>query len=169
MLKNDIDAIQPVITELINISIRTSNFPNKWKTAIVRPLLKKKGLDLIHENYRPVSNLSFLSKVLECVILDQINEHCSKHCLLPTYQSAYRKNFSCETALVRVFDDILWNMERGEILMMVCIELSAAFDTVDHDVLYSVLSNQFGMQDSALAWIWSYLQPRGFKVNCNGT
>ena len=94
---------------------------------------QKVGLELICMNYRPVSNLSFLSKLLEKCVLLQFNTHCTEN-NLPGYQSAYREHFSCETALVKLMDDILCNMEGKELKALVAIDLSAAFDTVDHDV-----------------------------------
>ena len=84
----------------------------EWKITIIRPLLKKLGLTLIHSNYRPVSNLPFLSKVVEKVIQDQFRSHCANHRLIPDYQSAYHANYSCETALLKIVNDILWTMER---------------------------------------------------------
>ena len=87
-------------------------FAKTWKVAVIKPLLKKIGLDLIPQNYHPIINLSFLSKVLECCVLNQFDHHCSKYGLMPEYQLAYRKNFSCETALVKIMNDCLWNMEK---------------------------------------------------------
>ena len=86
-------------------------FAKTWKVAAIKPLLKKIGLDLIPQNYCPVSNLSFLSKVLEHCVLNQFDQHCNKFGLMLEYQSAYRKNFICETALVKIINDCLWNME----------------------------------------------------------
>ena len=79
----------------------------EWKVAIIRPLLKKLGLTLIHSNYRPVSNLSFLSKVVERGVLDQFRSHCVNHRLIPDYQCAYHANYSCETTLLKIVNDIL--------------------------------------------------------------
>ena len=77
---------------------------NRWKTAIIKPILKKAGLDLICKNYRPVSNLSFLSKILEkCALLHTFNNHSTVNNLLLDYQLAYREHFSCETALVKPY------------------------------------------------------------------
>ena len=89
-------------------------FASKWKTAIVHPILKKAGLDLILSNFRPASNLSFISKVVEKVVLTQFNKHYSTHRLIPDYQSAYRANYSCETALAKIVNDILWAMEQKQ-------------------------------------------------------
>ena len=119
-------------------------FVPQWKSAIVRPLLKKSGLELILKNYRPVSNLNFLSKLLEKVALEQFLGHCETRELFPSYQSAYRKHYSCETALIKLTADILLNMDNKRVTALAAIDLSAAFDTVDHLVLSKVLSTNFG-------------------------
>ena len=165
ILKQIISSIITPITNLINNSLENGVFANKWKTAIIKPLIQKAGLDLICKNYRPVSNLSFLSKILEKFALLQFNNHCIVNKLLPDYQSAYREHFSCETALVKLMDDILWNMEAQQITAVLVIDLSAAFDTVDYDVLLDVLNNRFGLDGKTQDWIDSYLRPRKFKVN----
>ena len=122
----------------------------QWKTSVVRPLLKKAGLDLVNSHYYPVSNLNFLSKVLEKLTLIQFNDHCTKCQLYPDYKSAYHKYRSCETALIKVMDDILWNIEVRQVTAVACIDLSAVFNTVDHAVLLDVLRVKFGITDSAL-------------------
>ena len=165
LLKQILPAVLPVITRIVNMSLQDGKFADKWKVAVIRPLLKKPGLDQVLPNYRPVSNLSFLSKVLEKCALKQFNAHCSEHHLLPDYQSAYRENFSCETALLKLSNDILWTMEKQEITAIAAIDLSAAFDTVDHEVLLNVLQTNFGIEGKAHAWFSSYLQPRFCRVN----
>ena len=90
-------------------------------------------------NYRPLSNLSFMSKVAEKVILMQFTRHCGGNKLLPAYQSTYRKKHSCETSLVKLVDDLLWAMEEQLVTAVVILDLSAAFNTVDHDLLLDVL------------------------------
>ena len=98
-------------------------------------------------------------------MLHQFIQHCDDGNLLPDYQSAYRKNYSCETALVGILEDILWAMERQRVTAVVAIDLSAAFDTVDHDILLDVLTKRFGVKNNALNWFDNYLRPRGLKVN----
>ena len=83
------------------------------------------------------------------------------------YQSAYRKNYSCETSVIKVVNDILWNMENGKITALVTIDLSAAFDTVDHEILLAVLDKMYGIKEKALDWYSSFLQDRKFKVCIN--
>ena len=84
----------------MNLSLSHGVFAESWKTSIVKPLVKKVGLKLIFKNYRPVSNLKFLAKLVEKCMLLQFNEHCSLNSLLPSYQSAYRKFYSCKTSLL---------------------------------------------------------------------
>ena len=101
------------ITKLVNLSLAEEVFASQWKIALLKPLLKKIGLDIMEKsNYRPVSNLSFLNHLVEKCVLVQFNKHCADNTLLPNYQSAYRANYSCKTALVKMVNDILWGMER---------------------------------------------------------
>lgn len=99
--------------------------------------------------------------------MDQIVEHWESNDLLPDYQSAYRKNRSCETVLLKLVNDLLWSFEEGEVSGLVAIDLSAAFDTVSHSTLLDVLGKHFGMRDTVNEWIGSYLRPREMKVVTN--
>ena len=141
--------------------IRFGVFPNTWKKTIVRPLLKKSGLETVFKNYRPVSNLNFISKLLEAAVLTQLQDHLYSQKLIPQYQSSY---FSTETLLVKLVDDILNGMESQEVTALVALDLSAAFDTVDHDLLLVILKSHFGVDGTPLAWIKSYLDHRSFQV-----
>ena len=165
LLKKLIPCIIKPITHLIHTSISSGVFVANWKTAIIRALLKKPNLDLKTKNYRPVSNLSFLSKLLEKCVLVRFNNHRKDNNLMPSHQSAYREHHSCETAPVRLINDLLWSMEKQWVTALVAIDLSVAFDTVDHTVLLKVLQQNFGVKGKVLNWIDTYLRPRGFKVN----
>ena len=135
-----------------------------WKTSILHPLIKGTNLPTAYLSYRPVSNMPFLSKVLEKAALGQFQSHCQNHGLIPTYQSAYCKDHSCEMAIARIMDDLLTTMEDGEVSCMLSMDLSAAFDTVDYGILDSVLEDSFGVSGNALHWFNSYLSPRWCKV-----
>ena len=103
--------ILPVNTSIINLSLQSGYFPEVWKEAIVTPLLKKFGSDSSNfKNQPPVSNLSYVSKLTESAVADQIQSHLAKNNLYPVFQSAYRKLHSTETALVKAHSDILTNM-----------------------------------------------------------
>ena len=148
----------------MNVSLEQGVFPDSWKMAIIRPLLKKLGFELITSNYRPVSNLSFLSKVLEKVVLARYNNDCDRHNLIPSFQLAYRPKHSCERLMVKLVNDLLWSMERKEATAVAVIDLSAAFDMVDHNILINLLHETFGIGDKALRWFQSYLENRYCKV-----
>ena len=122
------------------------------------------GLERIFKNYRLVSNLNFISKLLESTVLIQIQDHLYNQNLLPQYQSSYLVNFSTETLLMKLMDDILKGMESQEVTALVALDLSAAFDTVDHDLLLGILKSHFGIDGISLAWIRSYLNNRSFQV-----
>ena len=125
----------------------------------------KVGLDLNHSNYRPASNLPFLSKVVETCMLEWFNRHCTDNHLFPDYQSAYTQNYGCKTALVKLVHNILWSMEWQCITVLAGIYIYAAFDTADHTILLKVLQNKFGITDTALEQFKPYLMERGCQVN----
>ena len=128
------------------------------KTAHITPLLKKEGLDTKDfKNFRPVSNLPFLSKLLERVVAKQLTDHMSRHNLHDALQSAYRPKHSTETALLKIKCDIDTALERGEGTLLLLLDLSAAFDTLDHHIILDRLSQCVGISGQALKWFDSYL------------
>ena len=167
LVKENMDILTPVLCKIINTSFNSGVFVSEWKQAIVKPLLKKPSLEHIKKNYRPVSNLSFLSKLVEKASLVSFVEHLEGNELLPEYQSAYRATYSTETLLLKVYNDILWNMEHQQLTPLVAIDLSAAFDTVNHNLLLETLHNCFGVCGTAKQWISSYLSGRTFDVRIN--
>ena len=167
-IKEVLHTCTPSITIIVNLSFEKGAFSNQWKTAIVKPLIKaKKGR--AYTNYRPVSNLSFISKVVERCTLQQLTQHCNNHNLLPDFQSAYRKHHGCETSLLKLKMTLLWGMENQQVTSMIILDLSAIFNTVDHELLLKVLNHRFGVTDTALEWYKNYLIPRRFKVSINGS
>ena len=97
-------------------------------------------------------------------MLRRSNKHCERYDLMPDYQSTYQANYSCEMALVKIMDDILWSMEKQEVVPLIAINLSAAFDTVGHNLLLAVLRKQFGIDQVTLKWFSSCLRPQQFRV-----
>jgi hypothetical protein len=131
------------------------------KKATVRPLLKKHGLDVeILKNYRPVSNLTFVSKILEKVVASRLDTHLKDNNLMDDVQSAYRKHHSTETALIKVQADITSALDKGSIVVLLMLDLSAAFDTIDHRILLQRFDQTFGIKGQALNWFKSYLEDR---------
>ena len=111
LLKSHLDVLAPVITHIVNESLQQGYFPLSMKKALVKPLLKKATLDKeVMKNYRPVSNLSFVSKIIEKAAMSQISSFAS----LTKFQSAYRPLHSMETALLRVQNDILMQLDSGK-------------------------------------------------------
>ena len=116
LLKECLDVLLPSITKIVNLCLSEGVFPDDFKTAFVKPLLKKPSLDKNElKNYRPVSNLSFLSKVVEKVVAEQINSHLVNNELSNSFQSAYKKYHSTETALLKISNDIQLAMNRREV------------------------------------------------------
>jgi hypothetical protein len=164
LLKKCIDSLCPVLTVMVNLSLKMGHFPDGWKNALVTPLLKKTGLDLVFSNFRPVSNLPFVSKLVERASVDQLTRHMEEHHPLPKLQSAYRPCHSTETALVKVQSDLLLNMDQQKITLLVMLDLSAAFDTIDHDIMLRTLDLDAGITGSALNWFASYLNRRTQQI-----
>ena len=168
LLKRLSPVMSPVIASMFNSSYRLNTFPSAHKNAIVHPLLKKSTLDPADlSSYRPISNLSFISKSLERLVSNRLSAHIDTQSLLSPTQSAYRSKFSTETALVRIHNDIINAIDQGDIAGLVLLDLSAAFDTVDHSVLINVLHERFGICDDALNWMASYIMDRSQVVQIN--
>lgn len=120
------------------------------------------------KNYRPISNLSFVSKVAEKFVAGRLNAYLSEHQLRENQQSAYRRCHSVETALLKVHNDIMCAVDSKKAVLLILLDLSAAFDTIDHNVLIYRQSNHFGIQGSALKWFNSYVYDRHqFKYKGN--
>ena len=167
ILKWVLSVLIPLITHIVNTSLSSTCFCEEGKTSVVRPLLRKKGLDLLEKNYWPVSNLPFLSKLVEWATLAQFDQHCREHQLLPGFQLAYRKGYNTKTSLIKMTNNILWNMERKEVPAVIVLDMSTAFDTIDHNLLLYILHKRYGITDIALQWYWGYLRPQGMKVHIN--
>lgn len=167
LLKLCANELTPVITKMINLSLQEGHVPDTWKVALLAPLLKKLGLDVVFENFRPVSNLSFVSKSTEKAVVSQLFKQCTDNAPLPANQSSYRQFYSTETALLKVQNDILMNMDQQEVTLLVLLDLSAAFDTIDHGIMLDILESDFGVVGNALKWIKSFLSGRKQRVHIN--
>ena len=169
ILKKFSDVLAPSITKLVNMSLALGVFPDEMKLALVTPLLKKPTLSPEElDNYRPVSNLSFLSKLIERAVVKQLVSHLCDFNLFVPVQSAYRAHHSTETALIRVMNDLLVAVDEGDAVILTLLDQSAAFDTIDHLVLLERLKVRFGVDGAALRWFESYLSDRRQSVSVSG-
>jgi len=141
---------------VVNASLLSGTFPKSLKTAVVKPLLKKSSLDnTILSNYRPISNLPFIGKIIEKVVFNQLNKFLSLNGHLDNFQSGFRPHHSTETALIKIINDIRLNTDIGKLSVLVLLDLSAAFDTVDHNILLDRLENWVGLSGMVLKWFRS--------------
>ena len=157
------DMFLDVVTSIINSSLRSGVVPTYFKTAVLTPIIKNQSLDPQQlQSYRPVSNLPFLSNVLETAVAQQLQPQLDKY--LGKYQSAYRVGHGVETALNHVYSSIYEELDRGNEVLVVLLDLSAAFDTIDHNLIIKTLQNTFYINGKILDWIKSYLENRHFQV-----
>ena len=158
LVKDCIDVLSPLLTSIVNSSLQSGVFPDDCKLAIIRPLIKRLGLDAnALKNYRPVSNCGFLDKLLENVVLRQLHPYVHGAGLYGKCQSAYREAHSTETALLRVHNDVMRSLDRQTDVVLLLLDLSAAFDTIDHGILLNKLHYRFGIERTVLNWLNSYL------------
>lgn len=170
LLKEVLDELLPHITKLFNLSLSSGIVPESFKTSLLLPLLKKPSLDTNGlKNYRPIANLPFLGKVLERIVSLQLKAHIDNLGLFPIHQSAYRNHHSTETATVKVLNDLLLAVDKGNEAVLILLDYTAAFDTINHDLLLHRLENDFSITGTVLQWIRSYLMHRTQKVIINDT
>ncbi|KAJ8017557.1 hypothetical protein HOLleu_44948 [Holothuria leucospilota] len=162
VLKTALPVILSSLTYIINLSLKEGVFPQEWKHAKVTPIFKKGD---VHDicNYRPISVLPIVSKIIERAVHKALYEYLSKNKLLCDNQSGFRPAHSCETALINMVDTWLENIDKGLYTGIILIDLSKAFDTVNHDILLNKLK-VYGCSNHALTWFTSYLSDRKQSV-----
>lgn len=169
ILKDNKDILLPLLCDIVNASL-TSGSIDGAKLAHISPLLKGQGLDSADlKNYRPISNLTFVGKLIERVVLKRLNEHLDANNLNIPNQSGYKKSHSTETLLIRVVNDILIATSENKATVVMLLDLSAAFDTVDHGKLLNILQHELGITGTAWKWFHSFLTGRCQRVRVSGT
>ncbi|XP_042341014.1 uncharacterized protein LOC121942011 [Plectropomus leopardus] len=154
------------VLTLINSSLSSGVVPKNFKHAVVQPLIKKPRQDTtVLSNYRPISKLPFMSKILEKIVCCQLMVFLEEHKILEIFQSGFKTLHSTESVLLRVFNDTFLATDSGDCVILVLLDLTAAFDTVDHEVLISRLKQWMGIRSVALDWFRSYLADRTFCVS----
>ena len=169
LLKKHSDLFLNFWLQIVNISLATGSIDG-IKSAIVTPLLKEISSKVDTEefkNYRPVSNIVFLSKVIERVVATRLDEHMLSNNLYNNNQFGYRKFHSTETLLLKVLNDLLLACDQNSPSILILLDLSAAFDTVDHNKMLYILKNDIGIGGIALEWFRSFLIGRTCRVKIN--
>ncbi|KAF7235294.1 Vomeronasal type-2 receptor 26 [Varanus komodoensis] len=164
LINNSKHRIGTWILEVVNASLREGRVPAPLKEVVVRLVLKKASLDPeMATNYRPVANIPFLGKVLERVVVGQLQALLDETDYLDPFQSGFRPGYSTESALVALYDDLCREKDRGSVFLLVLLDLSAAFDTIDHGILLDRLAG-LGVRGTALQSFRSYLNGQFQKV-----
>ena len=155
VLKDCFPVLLPTITRMVNLSLTTGFMPDALKIASsLSPALKKPTADFKQfTSFRSISNLKFISELAEKSVAVQLTKHVMTNHLDETFQSAYKEFHSTETALLRVQNDILCSLDQTKSVILLLLELSAAFDTVDHVILLSRLSNRFGCKGNCIGLV----------------
>ena len=164
-----LDTLLPHFVTMVNLSLSNNSCDGLTEAHVV-PILKSLDLDKEDfKNYRPVSLLSFISKLTERVVHSRITSYINDNDLQTASQYGYKKHHSCETLLLKLIDDILVAVDRKLGVVLLIVDLSAAFDSVDHRLLFSILKFKYHITGSALAWLQSFLCGRTQRVkigNC---
>ena len=165
LFKEVFSTIGPLTLEIINSCLKTGVVPCSFKHATVHPLLKKPSLDpSVLNNFRPISKLPFISKILEKVVFTQVSAFLNTFNSMDKFQSGFRNLHSTETALLKVHNDILLTVDSGSCAILIMLDLTAAFDTIDHNVLLKRIEHEVGFKSTVLNWFTSYLNNRTFNV-----
>ena len=170
LLKQFPEIFGVLIARLASISFSEGRFPTMFKRAQITPLLKKPGADPTEpSNYRPISNLNTISKILERLFMSRILPALNGSDNFCKLQSAYRRWHSTETALLKIFNDCFGFMDRQQGTVLITLDISAAFDTISHTILLDRLETCFGLSGFVLKWVESYLTDRSQFVKIGGS
>ena len=169
VVKHHLNILLPIMTRLINWSLRTGSFHKVWKRSIIIPLQRKVGQDTKYTNYRPVNNLPFLSKIIEKAMILQLNLYLETYCLLPDTVCAYRKNLSTEHTILKYLDTIYKYMGKQCVTLVTAIDLSATVNMVNHSLLLKVLNKMYSIKGTTLKWFDSCLSNCSVCVQINNS
>ena len=155
------------LTHIINLSLFSGVIPQEWKSAKIVPIFKS-GSATDRANYRPISVLPVLSKIIEKVVHKQMTDYLSENSILFVNQSGFRHGHSTTTALLNVIEDLSHSIDNGSVTGFVALDLKRAFDTVDHYILLEKLK-LYGFDDVSVRWFKNYLSDRTQRTSINGS
>ena len=161
-IKSGVHIIVPFITDIVNNCIKYRKFPCRWKFALIKPLPKVPN-PISHSDFRPISLLPAFSKILEKILGSQMQKYLNGANLINKFQSAYTPNYSCTTVLLDITDFIFNSFDKGELVVLVLLDYSKAFDCANHDLILAK-AKALGFMDSALDLLKSYLSGRQQKI-----
>jgi len=154
----------PRVTNIVNLSLTSGQFHPVLRESVISHSSRNPPYTKIS---RPISNLSLVPKIIECIVETRLTDHLTSNKVLNPHYPAYCKHHSTEAALLYIHDHLV-NAIRSQKLSCLCLlDLSAAFDTIDHSTLLTHLLSWFGIYGSVLNWFKSYLSSRSFRVRCN--
>ena len=166
VLKENKETLAKPITHIINLSFKNGEVPNKLKIAKVIPIYKKND-KADPNNYRPISLLSIINKIMEKLIAKRVLKFLNEHEILYEYQFGFRENYSTTLAITEIVENLLTELQNGKLVAGIYLDLSKAFDTVDHNILLDKLEH-YGIRGNPLKWFKSYLQNRQQYTVVNG-
>ena len=167
LIKSCLDILLPVYTDLVNKSLAEGSMEN-MKSSVIDPTIKKAGLDIdVNNNYRPVNNLRFFSKLVERVAKIRKDEHMTLNALHTPEEFGYKKNHNTETMMLGLTDEVLRGFDENQATIVIFLDLSAAFDTIDPEKLLQIMKDELGITGVALEWFRSFLTGRTQRVKIN--
>ena len=164
LMQPSLDIVLPILTQLVNKSLSEGSMEG-IKESVLDPLLKKLGLDVDEKNnFRPVNNLLYLSKLIEREVDYQVDKHMTKHNLHENSQFPYKTNHNTETMMLGVTDEVLRGFDENKATVIIFLDLSAAFDTIDVEKLLQIMEDEIGLGGVVLKWFRSFLEGRTQRV-----
>ena len=168
IIKQNLDCLLHIISRIVNSSLVSGVFPETLKHSITTPIIKKVTMDPnILKSYRPVVNIKFIAKIIEKAASSHVIQHVNDHNLGEMFQSAHKAHHSIKTALLQVKNNIMQSLDDNKVILLVLLDLNAAFDTIDHGIVIDRLKTRFGINGAALQWFKTYLKDRSTRVMIN--
>lgn len=166
MILLTLNPVLPILCHIFNCSLSSSEFPDAWRHALVIPIPKISN-PTSFSNYRPISILPFLSKVLERIVHEQLYTYLHNNNILSSFQSGFRPGHSTVTALNKVCEDIRYGVDNQQVTILALLDFSNAFNTVDSDILLGILRS-INFSPKTTEWFYSYLHGRTQRIKFDG-